>query len=314
VIPNFFLVGAPKAGTTSLYHYLGQHPEIYISPIKEPGFFAEEFRPENFATDLQPRMMRELRDTEAYLAGPMIEKRHGGFVMNWEDYQKLFRGSGDEPAIGEGSVHYLWSPSAARNISARIPGARILMLLRDPASRAFSQYLNGVTAGAIGVPFYEHFQRGLHHGPEFDVTHPFLEFGLYYQHLRRYLDHFPREQIWIGLYEDYRDRQSKTLEEVFRFLGVDPHVKLATPGRHREARVPRNLRLGQLLKRSGIWRAGRKLLPERWRTAVKSAALRPRNEVRLEPRDRARLIEYYRQDVVKLADLIGRDLSPWLRL
>jgi hypothetical protein len=313
VIPNFFLVGAPKAGTTSLYQFLGQHPEIYLSPIKEPGYFAGELRPENFRPDLQPRMMGELRATREFLAGPMLEQRYGGFVVDWTDYLRLFVRAENQKAIGEGSVHYLWSPSAARNIAARIPGARILMLLRDPSSRAYSQYLHGVTAGVIGTTFREHVELGLHHGPQFDETHPFLELGMYSEQISRYLEAFPREQVLIRLYEDYRDRKEGTMREVLEFLGVDPTVRLDTSGRHREARVPRNLRLGYWLKRAGIWQRGRALLPWRLRAVVRSAALRPRQELKMEPEDRSFLVAYYRADIEKLAKLIGRDLSAWLR-
>ena len=311
--PNFFLVGAPKAGTTSFYRHLGQHPEVYLSPIKEPGYFADEMRPENFRAELRPRMKRELEATSEYVAGPMLDHRHGGFVLDWADYRKLFACADKEQAIGEGSVHYLWSRSAARNIAARIPEARILALLRDPASRAHSQYLHGVTAGVIGVPFREHLERGLRHDEWFDAAHPFLEFGMYFEQVKRYLDRFPRNRVFIRLYEDFRDHQEETLRDAMAFLGVDPKFKLKPEARLREARVPRNVRVGGWLKRSGVWQAGRKMLPGRLRKLVRSAALRPRAEVNLDPRDRAFLVEYYRADVEKLAELIGRDLSEWLR-
>jgi len=313
VIPNFFLVGAPKAGTTSLYHYLGQHPQIYLSPIKEPCFFADEIRPKNFSEAVRPRLMRELEETEAFLAGPMLEKRNGGFVVDWGGYLTLFAGACGQPAVGEGSINYLWSPTAPHNIAAHIPGARILMLLRDPASRAYSQYLHGVTNGLIGVSFRRHLERSLHHGPLFDDAHPFLEFGQYHQQVTRYLEFFPRTQVFIRLYEDFRDRQPQTLREVFEFLGVDPGVKIDASVRHREPRVPRHLRFGYLLKRSGIWEAGSQRLPRRWRNAVSAALLRPRHQLQMDAEDRAFLVAYYRDDIEKLAALIGRDLSAWLR-
>jgi hypothetical protein len=135
--PNFFIVGAPKAGTTSLYSYLDQHPQIYMSPIKEPSYFASELRPENFHSQFQLRMLREAENVRKYLAGPMTEKRFGGPVVDWESYLRLFQNAREGQAIGEASASYLWSASAAGNISARIPGARIVMILRDPAERAY---------------------------------------------------------------------------------------------------------------------------------------------------------------------------------
>jgi hypothetical protein len=132
-LPNFFVVGAPKAGTTSLYHYLDQHPQIFMSPIKEPNYFATEIRPENFGDELQPQVAEDLRELQEYLQGPMREKRFGGLVSQWDDYLRLFQSVETEKAIGEASVCYLWSKTAAANIRSRIPGAKIIMILRNPA-------------------------------------------------------------------------------------------------------------------------------------------------------------------------------------
>src|SRR5436853_5806169 len=90
-MPNFFVVGAPKAGTTSLYHYLDQHPEVYMSPIKEPNYFSSEVRPENLSEELQERSRNDLQAVKEYLRGPMSEKRFGGMVLEWEDYLRLFQ-------------------------------------------------------------------------------------------------------------------------------------------------------------------------------------------------------------------------------
>ena len=109
-LPNFFIVGAPKAGTTSLYHHLDQHPQIYMSPLKEPCYFSSELRPENYTEELQPWITREIQALQQYLAGPMTEKRFGGLVSEWDDYIKLFRNAAGAHTIGEASVCYLWSP------------------------------------------------------------------------------------------------------------------------------------------------------------------------------------------------------------
>src|ERR1700744_4238921 len=130
--PNFFIVGAPKAGTTSLYNYLGQHPQIYMSPIKEPNYFAGEMRLDNFVEEARRRIADEMHDLQEYLRGDMRQNRFGGWVSAWEDYLKLFRNVTDEIAIGEATPCYLWSETAARNIAARIPDAKIIINLRNP--------------------------------------------------------------------------------------------------------------------------------------------------------------------------------------
>src|SRR5580698_6977672 len=127
MVPDFLVVGAPKAGTTSLYYYLDQHPGIYMCPIKEPSYFASELRPENFHPRFQQGMNTGRERVRKYLAGPMTEKRFGGPVVDWEDYRRLFRNACEGQATGEASASYLWSESAAGNIAAKAPGAKIVM-------------------------------------------------------------------------------------------------------------------------------------------------------------------------------------------
>ena len=101
VLPNFFIAGAPKSGTTSLYHYLSQHPEIYMSPIKEPNYFAPEIRLERFSEGLRSQAEQDMSELRAYLDGPMRETRFGGVVTEWRDYLKLFAWADGRKAIGE---------------------------------------------------------------------------------------------------------------------------------------------------------------------------------------------------------------------
>src|SRR5882762_10194104 len=149
MLPNFFIVGAMKAGTTSLYHYLDQHPQVYMSPIKEPCYFSSETRPENMGPEFQEQALRGIRDTREDIRGPMREKRLAGLVVDWEDYVSLFRDVKGEIAIGEASIRYLWSKMAPENIRSRITAAKIIMVLRNPADRAFSEYHHAVTNGVV---------------------------------------------------------------------------------------------------------------------------------------------------------------------
>ncbi len=196
--PSFFIVGSPKAGTTSSDSYLDQHPQIYMSPIKEPNYFASELRPENFHPRFRPRTLNEVENVRQYLAGPMTEKRFGGPVIDWESHLRLFQNARQGQAVGEASASYLWSASAAGNISTRIPGARIVMILRDPAERAYSQYLQAVSEGLVHRSFREQVRLSLkgESGP-FDVLNPLLEFGLYSEQVKRYLQVFPELNVKI---------------------------------------------------------------------------------------------------------------------
>jgi len=275
-LPDFFIVGAPKAGSTSLYHYLDQHPEIYMSAIKEPNYFADEIRAENLAEELRAGADKDLLEQREFLRGDMKEKRFGGMISEWADYLKLFQNARDEKAVGEASVCYLWSKTAAANIRARIPGAKIVMVLRDPREIAVSLYVQSVAGGHIQGTFRETLEACRRNGSgKFSVVYPFLELGLLYEQVKRFVEAFPREQVLILFYEEYRERRGEVFERIFRFLGVDAQFRPDTSRRYHEFR-------------EGAAKA-------------------------IDPRDREWLGEYYREDVRRLAGMLGRDLGAWVR-
>ena len=275
IVPNFFIAGAPKSGTTSLYHYLDQHPQIYMSPIKEPHYFASEIRMERLSERLRPRAERDGRKLREYLDGPMRDKRFGGPVTAWRDYLKLFRDADGRKAIGEASVCYLWSESAAANIHRQIPDARIIGVLRNPVDMAFSMYLQNLRSDVLTCTFREAIEMGLaQRGGPIDVLHPFLDLGLYSAQISRFITQCGREQVRIYWYEEYSAEPSRMLADIFGFLGVDQDFRPGMSKRYLDAGTP---------------------------------------DIALDPEDRAFLLEFYREDIVKLADLLQRDLSHWLR-
>jgi hypothetical protein len=312
-MPNFFIAGAPKAGTTSLYHYLDQHPHIYMSPIKEPCYFASELRPENVGEELQEQVRTSMRELRNYLDGPMTSKRFGGFVTEWTDYLRLFQNVRQETAIGEASVCYLWSRTAARHIVSRIPEGKIILMLRDPADRAFSQYLHVLSQGAVRVSFREYFELSLHsESKQFGNVYPFLEYGQYYEQVKRYQQVFPEKNIRIYFYEDYRRDPMTILRQIFRFLSVDATFSPDMSQRHLEPRVPRFITASYWMKKLGLWRRVKDWTPVALHGSLRMAAFRQRSVLQLDAEDRARLVDYYRDDISKLACLVGRDLSEWL--
>lgn len=273
-LPNFFLAGAPKSGTTSLYHYLDQHPEIYMSPIKEPNYFASEIRLDRFSERLRPRAERDAKALQTYLAGPMREKRFGGIVTEWADYQKLFREADGRKAIGEASVCYLWSESAAANIRRCIPDARIIIILCNPVEMMFSMDIHTLRSRAIELTFREAIEMGLEQrGGAIDVMHPFLDFGFYHGQVKRLLENFSQDRVRVYWYEDYRADPARMLADIFRFLEVDSNFLPDMSQRYLEAGMP---------------------------------------DVVLGAADRAFLVELYRDDIGQLGRLLGRDLSSWV--
>lgn len=311
-LPNFFIVGAPKAGTTSLYHYLDQHPQVYLSSIKEPHFFADEIREANCDLAARRIIARENRGVREFVSGPMREKRFGGIVPDWESYTRLFANAANQSALGEASVCYLWSRSAPQRIVEKIPDAKILALLRDPVERAFSQYIHGLSNGAIQWSFREHIQRNLGHNSEqISVHYPFLEFGLYSEQLQRYLDRFG-PNVWIGFYDDFKSQPQDLLRSVFQFLGVDPEFEPDTTHRYLEAQVPRLPAIGRL-KTLGLWQAAASVTPSKLRPAIRRALTHKQGTIHIDPADRRFLIDFYGEDIARLATLLNRNLDGWLK-
>jgi hypothetical protein len=196
-LPNFILAGPPKAGTTSLHQYLRQHPQVYMNPIKEPTFFGMadlRSRPDFLAT-----VQRERPALQAYLDGPQVRPAQF-WVTEWDDYVKMFRNAEDQIAIGEASVSYFWQPSAAPAIRAKLPGARLIFLLRDPADRLVAWYMMSLKRDPR-LTFRAWFKEAMNGG---DHRGPAVEGGRFATHLQRFFDHFPREQLRVYLYDSLR--------------------------------------------------------------------------------------------------------------
>ena len=298
-MPNFLIIGAAKSGTTSLYHYLKQHPQVYMSPVKEPKFFALEGERPNFRgpSDEQEINRKSVTDIDAYRA--------------------LFKGVTSEKAIGEASTLYLYSLKASERIRHHVPDAKLIAVLRNPVERAFSSYLHCVRDR--GEPLTDFAQALRQEETRIEnVWGPIWHYknvGFYSAQLERYFDLFRRDQIKIYLYEDIKSNAVGVLQDIFRFLEVDdtriPNISL----KHNVSGVPKNRLLHALLnKRNPLKSAIKPLLPAKPRKRL-NHSLTNRNLVRpgLSPEVREQLIEVYSEDVLRVQELIQRDLSQWLK-
>lgn len=226
--PDFFLVGAPKCGTTALYAMLGAHPEIFVSPMKEPDFFAADIR--------------------KAVAGSRALRPGEEPIDDWLRYLELFRGATVSQRRGEGSVSYLASRVAARAIHERCPDARILMVLRDPADRLFSHYAAAVAARSTRESFADWLRAAAMR--EKSDTAPIgpVVAGRYGTNLQRYLAVFPPSRIHIAWHQDYVSDPAATVRRVFEFLGVDQARQVPVNIRLNETRVPGSRVVGSALR------------------------------------------------------------------
>ena len=313
--PDFFIAGAPKAGTDALYYALDQHPQIYMSPLKEPCYFSAEIRVEHFEPGLRERMKKEEDSVREFIHGPMTEKRFGGIVSEWDDYLRLFAHVKEERAVGEGSVCYLWSRTAAAAIASRLPKARIIIVLMDPAERAFAQYLKSVSDGTAAHSFGQHLDACFHRTGEYlGVLHPFLEFGMYAEQVRRYMDAFPAAQLHISLLEESERDPRGWFSGILEFLGVDAGFVPQEGRGHYHPNVPKFVRVSQRLQARGVWKALGQCVPKGLQPAVKRLLYRQTESIAMAAEDRARLVEYYGADIQALQRLLKKDLSQWLRV
>ena len=200
MLPTFVIIGAAKAGTTALYWYLADHPEVFMSPVKETNYFA-------FGLD---------DDGRPLYGDPEL---HRFPIRSFAEYEALFAGSDGALAVGEASPIYLECPQSAARIREVVPGARIVCFLREPVDRAYSDYLMYLRA------------RGRRLDPDRDLTPDaawarpdshWMQISRYHEALSRYYERFPREQIDVFLFDDLKTDAAACVRAVFAALGVDP--------------------------------------------------------------------------------------------
>ncbi len=294
MLPNFLLIGAPKAGSTSLYYYLSQHPQVFMCPVKEVGFFWAY-------GGYQPK-------------GPGNERLRHRVISDLARYEALFEDVKDEKAIGEASVRYLASPRSPELIQRFIPQARLIVCLRQPADRAFSAFVHNLTDGVEPcTDFAEALaqeRQGLREGW---TQARYYENGRYATSLKRYLQHFDREQMHISLFEDLKDDPKGLMRDLYTFLGVDASFIPDTEHRYNPSGLIRNPVLRTLWARLSKLRAiVRPFFSQRVRYGVAEWVMRDTVKPTFSPELHAELTAFYREEIEELGELLQRDLSHWL--
>jgi hypothetical protein len=305
--PNFFVVGAAKAGTTSLVEYLRRHPDVFM-----PGGEMSQKEPSHFCDLLGP-------------VPPWLEK-----YREFNSYLELFADAGECRAVGEASVGYLTSAGAENRIHARFPDARIIIMLRNPADRVYSWYS---FMCQLGIEPGRSFERALAEEDErtalaaqrrdswfSDHATVYFRYGLIASDVERFMRRFPREQIHVVLFDDLKGRPKETTRAVYEFLGVaadfTPSFKIYNP-----TWFPFSVRLQHFLAmqcrthpllphRAPVRFVDERVIP----FAGKANAVLGRLRTRVfNPATRRELLNRYREDIQRTEALIGRRLDGWLR-
>ena len=304
-VPNFMIIGSAKCGTTSLYAYLQQHPQVFMSVPKEPTFFGNE-------------------DTDGLFNGPHDEDRsyHSRVITKFSDYTALFDGVTNEKAIGEASIYSLYLPDAPAQIKKYVPHATMFATLRNPVDRAYSAYLHVVRQARESRTFADSLkEEPMRVQKKWNPLWHFKSMGFYYEQVKRYYDMFGRDQVHIYLFEDFQKQPLPMIKKVFDILGVDNSFAPDTSKRYKKSYVPRIPAMERVLHKTHTHiDFYKKHLPAplRWRTQIlKNLVDTVASPNRISPPPipsdvQAALTEEYRDDIVKLGDLLQRDLSHWL--
>ncbi len=292
--PDTFIVGAFKAGTTAMYEYLRAHPQVFMSGVKEPMYFG---------LDLTPRYRR----------------------MTEEEYLALFKEADPTQRAGEASPWYLYSESAAREIKAFSPEARIIIMLRNPIDVMHSQHNQLVfnrreDLADFGAALAAEPDRLQGQRVPADAIRPE---ALYYrrsvqfpEQVQRYLDAFGRERVHFVVFDDLVADPRAAYRSVFRFLEVDPSVEIDASV-YNPSRRPRSGLAQRLLfaprgpLRSVFGRLRRVPAMHRVRDRLVSANSTRAERATMDADLRASLIDEFAPQVAELGLLIGRDLSAW---
>jgi hypothetical protein len=218
---NFFVIGAAKCGTTTLYARLNAHPEVFLSPLKEPNFYSRaDLDPARFSKAFKANTKLDLT---GYLAQPdPLPEMQVGFVQSEADYARLFSGATNaHRVVGECSTSYLWSPSAPEALHAAHPDAKIVVALRDPVERIFSHYLMARKYGFVKGSVVEAVKADLAHpDPSWGRSELFVELSLYEAQIARWRAFFPDAQLRI--LEPGALRQDETWHDLQTWLGLTP--------------------------------------------------------------------------------------------
>jgi hypothetical protein len=302
-LPDFLVIGAPKAGSTALHVALEQHPQLFLSDPKEPKYFLTD--------GLRPRRVHQRGPGDAHSAREWIWQR--------DRYEQLFDAAPPGTLRGESTPFYLWSKDAHRRIAAAIPQAKLIAVIRDPVDRAHSNWTH---LRSDGLEPESDFRAAcdLEERRSRAGWAPFwryLELGRYGEQLAHLYEHFPREQVYVVRYRQLIDEPERTLEAISVFLGVDPSRARDIPssnvsGWAGAGVVDNGLRY---LMRGGaavgsfvrpiVWRRARRPLL----TALhRGSRQRPSLDVEV----RRALVGRFAEDIALLESLLGRSFQDWL--
>ena len=292
--PNFIVIGAMKAATTSLYTYLKQHPDIFMTSVKEPMFF------DNYLQDNDYRIIgrRPIRNKD------------------FNTYLDMFSGAENESSIGEASPSYIYNKNAPVLIKEHFPNIKLIAVLRQPTERAYSNFLHARRSGREPInDFHGAIDvEGDRIKDNWSPLYHYINKGYYCKQIERYTSIFPRENIKIYLFEDIVNETESTLNDIFNFLGVSQYDRIDFSRSANASAIPKGV-LGWIVKKMRFY----DMMPNFVVSDFLPAFMIPllfksiySSKKKLDPNIRKEITNrYYLDEIKKLEKMIDRDLSSW---
>jgi hypothetical protein len=294
-LPTFIIAGAPKCGTTALWGYLNDHPDVFMSQMKEPNFFTKT------QTDLGNGILKPGRNRWLYY-------KNG---LEW--YEELFKEGQACLARGEASTHYFAAPDSAKLIQDQLPEIKLIFMLRDPAERTYSHYWQDVKNEQITpIPFEQLVQQN------HDYFKYYQYVSKYRLHLGRFMNLFSPKQILVLLDSDLKQDPLGTYSKVCNFIGVRADQIPTGLGHNYQAyTVPKNRKIGSMLsslRHTPIKKYLPSSLSTRLGSVLRSLTALNEKEARYAPLSqglREKMISEFREDIDFVEALLGKDLRAW---
>jgi hypothetical protein len=281
--PNLFIVGASKCGTTSMHHYLGAHPEIFMSENKEPLYFCKDFHRES-----------EKNNSKDYFPG----------IFTQEEYEKLFTNADKFKIAGESSAAYLQSTVAAKNIKDYNPEAKIIIMLRDPVEQMHSFYYQAIKTGTEVVGTFQEaleLEKERRQGNKipqnrFPSSYLYRDRASFCEQIERFQEHFSQDQIKFSLLDDLKDDAQQVYKNTLEFLGVENTEFKPDLTPQNKSKIPQFFWLSNLLKNPGVKtkKMIKKLTPSKFRLKAMSLI----NKIVMKKADRPDIPDQLRKDLM----------------
>lgn len=284
--PDFFIVGAPRCGTTSLYEYLRKTNGIFMSKIKEPNYFSRKIIPDDY-------MFPPIREETTYL--------------------ELFKKATNLQLIGESTPTYLEDPDAHSLIHDVNPNSKIIIMIREPIERTFSHYLYFQSMG-IEKRIFDEVIKDNEAGKDLKTGKNYLNSSLYFYPLKRYFDLFGRNNVMVIIFDDLKNNTKKIFQDVLNFLGVSAEFPSDIDIIYNKYSLARGDFSKKILQSKIVTKLARKLISPSIRINVREKIITKTADSKptLNQNEEFRLKQIFSDDVKSLVNIL-RQPVPWIQ-